>query len=250
MAEALKSPRRPRRAGRQPRSRQSVLGKAGDSGLAALGRASRQTLQAQVYDRLKSAVMTGVLAPGQPVSIRGLASALGTSPIPVREALRHLAAERAVEVQPNGSVAVPEMTRARFEDLRRTRLVIEGFATELAAASMTPATIRRVEGLFAQVDALHRSGDVKKFLAQNQRMRFVIYQAIDSPTLMPIIESLWLQVGPFFNLSMTEPHLRRSLSYDLAAINALKRGDGPEARKWIERDISETGDYILSLLKG
>ena len=37
---------------------------------------------------------------------------------------------------------------------------------------------------------------------------------------------------------MSEPHLRQSLAYDLAAINALKRHDGPEARMWIERDIN------------
>lgn len=217
-------------------------------GLATMGRAARSTLQEQVYAKLKNAVMTGVLAPGQPVSIRGLAAALGTSPIPVREALRHLAAERAVEVQANGSVAVPEMTRTRFEDLRRTRIAIEGFAMELAAQRIQPRTVRRVELLFTQVDALRRAGDTKRFLAQNQRMRFLIYQATESPTLLPIIESLWLQVGPFFNLSMNEAHLRQSLAYDLAAIQALKAGDGPAARAWIERDIVETGDYILSLL--
>ena len=59
-----------------------------------LGRADRGTLQESVYDKLRSAVMFGKLVPGEPVSISGLAAGLGTSPIPVREATRRLAAER------------------------------------------------------------------------------------------------------------------------------------------------------------
>lgn len=211
-----------------------------------LGRAERSTLQDQIYAKLCTAIMAGTLAPGVPVSIRGLAASLGTSPIPVREALRRLAGEQAVEVLPNGSVSVPRMSRERFIDLRRTRLVVEGHATELAATLITDADIERLYKLHAEVMKALTGRDAKRFLARNQRLRFVIYEATGSATLMPIIRSLWLQVGPLFNWSFVEPTLAVCVGYDLECIRALGRRDGAEARRWIERDIVETGDFILA----
>lgn len=214
----------------------------------AIGRAERSTLQDQIYAKLCTAIMAGKLTPGRAVSIRGLAASLGTSPIPVREALRRLAAEQAVEVLPNGSVAVPRMSRERFIDLRRTRLVIEGYATELAAASITDADIEKLYKLHADALKAFAARDAKQFLGRNQRLRFIVYEATGSTTLMPIIRSLWLQVGPLFNLSFAEPVLPAGVGYDLEAIRALDRRDGAEARRWIERDIMETGDYILAAI--
>ena len=100
--------------------------------VSSIGRADRSSLQESVYDKLRSAVMFGKLVPGEPVSISGLAASLGTSPIPVREATRRLAAEKAIDILPNGSITIPAMTRERFSDLRRTRVLIERFATSLA----------------------------------------------------------------------------------------------------------------------
>ena len=98
--------------------------------------------------------MAGKFTPGQPSSIRGLASELGTSPIPVREALRRLVAEKAFEIYPNGSIVVPIMTRTRFHDLQRARILIEGFATELAAKSISEKDIAQLEKVHKQaVDA-------------------------------------------------------------------------------------------------
>jgi len=218
--------------------------------LPVLGRAEKSTLQDQIYAKLCHAVMAGKLVPGQAVSIRGLAASLGTSPIPVREALRRLAAEQAVAVLPNGSVAVPVMSRARFLDLRRTRLIIEGYATELAAETISESDLDRLEILHGEVMAAHAARDAKRFLAKNQRLRFIIYEATRSPTLLPIIRSLWLQVGPLFNLSSVDPVVEPCLRYDLDAIRALRRRDGAEARRWIERDIAEAGDIILAQLAG
>src|SRR5258706_12046855 len=90
----------------------------------ALGRADRSTLQDRIYDKLTNAIMSGLFVPGQALTIRGLAATLGTSPIPVREAIKRLTSERALAALPNGSIAVPKMTRAKFEDLRRTRILV------------------------------------------------------------------------------------------------------------------------------
>ena len=88
------------------------------SGVLTLGRAEKSTLQAHAYAQLREAIMLGKLAPGQPMTIRSLAAALGTSHIPVREALMRLAAERAIAILPNGSVSVPADSTSRSASAR------------------------------------------------------------------------------------------------------------------------------------
>jgi DNA-binding GntR family transcriptional regulator len=220
------------------------------SRLTGLGKTERHTLQDQIYAKLCDAIMAGKLRPGRVGSIRGLAASLGTSAIPVREALSRLAAERAIEILPTGAVAIPTMSRARFIDLRRTRLIVEGPAIELAAAKIDDSTLDRVETLYRQMVEAQTKQNAKRFLALNQRLRFIIYEAAGSPTLMPIISSLWLQVGPFFTLSFVDSALDEVLKFDLKAIRAMRRRNAKEARHWIERDIMETGDFILTVLDG
>src|SRR5215207_4289115 len=83
------------------------------------------SLRKRVYDSLREALTTGRFAPGQKLTFRFIASALGVSLTPVREALRRLVAEGAFEMQPNRSVRLPLMTRAKVLELRDIRVAVE-----------------------------------------------------------------------------------------------------------------------------
>jgi len=213
-----------------------------------LGRASRSTLQGRIYHKLTNAIMSGLFVPGQRITIRGLAENLGTSPIPVREAIRRLTSERALEVLRNGSITVPKMTRKKFEDLRRSRILIEGFATEIAAGNLTASDIAKLEDECRKIDAAKLAGRRRDTLLYSKRFRFIIYEATRSATLLPIIESLWLQVGPLFNLVVDDPAVAALNQNQRRAVEAFKHGDGKAARAWIERDIMEAGDRIIAAL--
>lgn len=213
-----------------------------------LGQADKESLQEKVYGKLRNAIMSGTLKPGQPASIRGLAAAMGTSPIPVREALQRLSTERALEVLPNGSVAVPLMSRERFLDLRRTRRLVEGFATELAADKLGAADLKKLDRAIAQMSQHRDRDNMKELLVANYRLRFTIYAATQSQTLLPIIESLWLQVGPWFNLALPPTAAEVTVELQSEAVEALKRRDGAAARRFIERDLDATADQILAYL--
>src|SRR5215475_1089790 len=97
------------------------------------------SLRKQVYDSLRAALTAGRFTPGQKLSFRFIAGALGVSLTPVREAVRRLVAEGAFEMRPNRSVRVPLMTRDRILELRDIRVALEGLAAEKAAARATRA---------------------------------------------------------------------------------------------------------------
>src|SRR4029450_4089760 len=108
---------------------------------------SDTSLRTQVYDSLRQALTTGRFEPGQKLTFRLTAGALGVSLTPVREALGRLVAEGAFEMQPNRSVRVPLMTRAKILELRDIRMAVEGLASAkaaLAADKRQIAELRRI----------------------------------------------------------------------------------------------------------
>src|SRR5438045_9215111 len=89
-------------------------------------------LHASVYGELRRRFITGQIVPGVSLSTRGLATELGVSQTPVREALSRLAAERAVDIRSKRKVGIPPMTSQRFNDLLRCRLLLEPESAALA----------------------------------------------------------------------------------------------------------------------
>lgn len=215
---------------------------------ASLKKLDRRTLQSQIYASLKEAIVNGKFEPGVPMSTRGLAESFGTSIIPVREALGKLVSEGGFEILPRGSVAVPLMTVERFCDLRRARVLIEGYATELAASQITAKDVDLLGSLCLRMSKAYDSMQSKDFLLSNRQFRYTIYEAADSPILLSIIDNLWLQFGPFLNLAFPRT-IASGIERHHEAVEALRKGDGPAARKAIVRDIMDTGDYIVSVLE-
>src|ERR1700750_1504433 len=118
-----------------------------------LARITRETVQDRVYSVLRDRLMRGGFEPGQKLKIADLASALGTSAMPVREALNRLTAERAVESMPNRSMRVPSLSRESLRDLMEARFAIEGLAVARAAANMEAPALEQLRELIAAQSA-------------------------------------------------------------------------------------------------
>ncbi|MFC7554888.1 GntR family transcriptional regulator [Pseudoroseomonas wenyumeiae] len=97
---------------------------------------SAPSLEERAYDSIRRALMGGTFVPGDRLSIRQVAAALGTSPMPARAALQRLVAEQVLEVLPSGTAVVPLLTRASFIELRAIRAQLEPLAASLAAPNM------------------------------------------------------------------------------------------------------------------
>ncbi|MFT6260788.1 MAG: DNA-binding GntR family transcriptional regulator, partial [Bermanella sp.] len=89
--------------------------------LTLLERSNGVTIAQWVYMTLRSAVMNGEILPGRALTIRGLAEIMGVSPMPVREAIRQLAAQNALEITASRRVSVPQMTALKFNELCEAR---------------------------------------------------------------------------------------------------------------------------------
>src|SRR3979409_1951640 len=80
---------------------------------------SAETLAQRAHRELRAALMRGDFLPGTALTLRGLAERLGTSIMPVREAVSRLAADEGLELQPNPAIVVPELARRETAALWR-----------------------------------------------------------------------------------------------------------------------------------
>src|SRR3546814_5358536 len=101
--------------------------------MTAMPPAEAETRGNEAYEALKRALISGQFMPGQKLTLRMLAEALGMSVTPVREAIHRLTAERALAGSANRSVRIPPMTRRTILEHTDIRLTVEGLAAARAA---------------------------------------------------------------------------------------------------------------------
>jgi DNA-binding GntR family transcriptional regulator len=208
----------------------------------------RGTLPDEIYRQIRDLILDGEIAPGELVTIQGLAEAFGVSAMPVREALQRLTAEKALTIVSGRSVGIPELEASRLRDLCRVRLEIETLATIWAVDHLRPRDIQRLEKLVAAMGHAVSDGSPHQYVRANHEFHFVVYRASGSETLISIIEELWLQVSPYFHM------LHGSGNYVFAnheherLLIALKRNDAAAAGACIRADIEGAAKVLLGLL--
>ena len=149
-----------------------------------------------VYEALRDGILLGRFAPGQPMTIQGLAEKLGVGMTPIREAIRRLTSESALETLGNRRVIVPILTQKQLDDIYFLRLSVEPELARRAVKNVTKQHIKRLREIDRTINVAIHSGDVSAYLQSNKDFHFGIYELADSPVLMRIAQSLWLQVGP------------------------------------------------------
>jgi DNA-binding GntR family transcriptional regulator len=187
------------------------------------------------------------------IIIRELADALGTSMMPAREALRRLEAENALVVTGSGTLMVPVMSPADYEELCLIRVALESKAAAEAAARITPGELVKLEQVLVALEETASAHDLEAALRLNQEFHHLIYVAARRSLLLRLIESLWLRVGPQLS------YVVRSDIYGGIAIKsddhphrqvlaALKAGNRRAASTAITQDIRRAEKVIVAHL--
>lgn len=198
-----------------------------------------------VYKEIRHSIMVGTFAPGEKVSLRSLAQQVGTSLTPVRGAVNRLIAEGAFEVLPNRWVVIPPMTEEKFEEITHWRVQLEMEATRRAAKNMSSALLAKITKINSKmVRAVNETGDRLALLGYNYEFHFELYKASGSKILLPMIESLWLQAGPFTYFSLSSPRDLWDAAYHDDLIEALRAGDSAAAAAATKQDILNTARFL------
>jgi DNA-binding GntR family transcriptional regulator len=186
---------------------------------ASLQRLESPTLADQAYDALREAIISGELASGEKITERGLATRLGVSPTPVREALRRLEQDHLVQRAGPRQVQVADLDDELSTEVRLAEGALRGVAARLAAGNATEAQLRRMERLLdagdaelarlqdehADVEALTAS-DLAPLLDITREFHAVLNEACNNPVLLRL-----LSLVDAFNLAARQRRLRSEL---------------------------------------
>ncbi|MBY0226598.1 MAG: GntR family transcriptional regulator [Hyphomicrobium sp.] len=208
------------------------------------------TTHEEVYRRLREQILYGGIKPGSAVTLRGLADELSVSPMPVREAVRRLIAERALLLQDNRRVMVAPMTRETFEQILFARRALEPELAARALAKLTKSDIAAIEAVDRSIDTAMRAGDTEGYMRANYQFHFAIYRKSEAWTLVALVESIWLQFGPFMRMAYGRIGTSTIEDHHEFAISAMKKGSAADLRKAIDADIGQgmgfIGEAVLS----
>ncbi len=202
-------------------------------------------VERQVYRAIRGALMAGGVPPGGKLSSRGLAEALGVSATPVREALKRLEAEGAVESRDRSAIYVLELTREAYREVLEVRLRLEGLAARQSAAGFDRAAMKQAVALDKR---LRGARGASEFLSWNFRFHFFIYQRANSPYLLSLIENTWLKIGPSLNRFIAEVEQEETYGAHARILDALDRNDGDAAEAALRDDLVGAAEVIQSLL--
>lgn len=202
----------------------------------------------KVYRKLRSRVLFGELAPGQPVTIQGLVADLGAGMTPVREALRRLIAEGALAFQGNRRIIVPSLDEAAVDQLRVARLALEPELARRATTNVTEDDILHLRRIDAHVDEAIAAGDARDYLERNHAFHSLLYSRAEAPILEDMVQGLWLRFGPSLRVISEVRETRALTDHHKSLIEALESEDGEAAALAIASDIQQGMSQIEAAL--
>ena len=212
----------------------------------------RDTLWDRAYNSLRVALLAGRFVPGERIVLRKIADDLGISLTPVRDAVNRLIAENVLErggVGQGGGAIVPLLSAKQFSQLMMIRGALEPIAAEVAAKLASKKDLLAVSNSLANMKQFVAEGQIDDYLEAHYQFHFGIYRLANLPILLQMIESAWLRCGPTLTLALPEyvPGMKRH-KYHVAALNALKQGNGTTAAEAIKADIESAQTDICLLL--
>lgn len=199
--------------------------------------AADMPLHASIYEELRHRLVTGRLAPGSPISTRGLAKELGVSQMPAREAVNRLAAEGAIEIRSKRQIKVPAMTADLLHQVVRCRVLLEPEAAVAALPHVDAALIRSLRAIDARLDAALERGDVVDYMDSNFQFHFNLYRAGGDTVMSRLIHTLWLRFGPMMRVVYGRVGTAGVIDQHVRALTALQDRDAATLHDAIRDDI-------------
>lgn len=193
----------------------------------------------RVYRGLRQQVMHGELAPGQALTLRGIGKLYGVSMTPAREALRRLTAEGALTLSASGRVTTPELSNDRIEELAQIRALLEPELGSRALRRAHLALIDRMEAINeANARAIHLQDPVE-YIRTNLEFHRTLYLRAQSPAMLGLLETVWLQLGPTMRALYTKLRRTTAPPHHRLILEALRAGDDAALRLALRTDVTQ-----------
>jgi DNA-binding GntR family transcriptional regulator len=209
-----------------------------------------------VAEQMRAAILNGYYKPGEWLRQERLAQDLGVSQMPVREALKELAAEGLIEHVPYRGARVIVFSINDILDLYCHRAFLESRAASIAAEIITSEEILILEQLQAEMEENGAPEAVLKYRELNRKFHQHIYQSSQREYLVRTLNQMWATFPTMlianFAATAVQPLPERD-SVDVAEhraiVSALEAHDAPAAEQAMKKHILVTANHLVSFLR-
>lgn len=203
-----------------------------------------------VANQLREEILRGTLKVDQVLRQDKIASRLGTSTIPVREALFKLNAEGLVEFIPNRGAFVSRLSGREIQEIYTLRLSLETLALKNAIGRCTDKTLGAAERILYQMDS---ERDIINWGELNWQFHRTLLEPADMPRLIGILRSLHLNIIRFLLQNVSAPEefdLRaKHRAEHFALLKACRDRDAEISEILLHRHLSQTSSLLLRFLE-
>ncbi|MGZ8649211.1 MAG: GntR family transcriptional regulator [Solirubrobacteraceae bacterium] len=192
----------------------------------------------RAYAELRSRIVTLRLPPGTLLREDDLMRELGIGRTPLREAVKRLALENLVAVQPRSGTFVTGVDAADIIHISEVRAEVEAQAAELAARRMEPALRERAEAMLEQVRELERAADADELMRLDESIHRLIWDGSHNPYLIETLERYFvLSLRVWYVVLDRVPGLGASVVDQAHLLEAILDRDPARARSLMREHV-------------
>jgi DNA-binding GntR family transcriptional regulator len=211
----------------------------------ALDSESDEPIERQIYLALRRSLMSGAILPGSRISSRSIASSLGVSAMPVREALKRLESDGAMKSSAKSCFVINFPTVEEFAEILQIRLRLEIMLAREATPRLSDAEIEQISWL---QERMAQSKSWRQVLSYNYKMHFQIYRAASMPFALSLVENIWVKIGPTLHVVYDEKTGATPFDHHYTIIEGLRERDPEKVEQAIRSDLKDAATVIKQRL--
>lgn len=204
------------------------------------------SLAQRAYDVLREAILSNQFRPGQVLSEERLAAELAISRTPVRAALKRLAFEHLIILNPSKNIVVSEISRVEFRDVQEARLVLEPAAARQLADCATAEQIHGLWHIVGRQQMATENGDTEDMLRAEYLFHATVAGYMGNRWIAEMVDTLNLVNRRYLGLSRhLSSHWQQALQEHETVVTAIGRRDRTKAEERMHAHIGRTYDRLL-----
>ena len=203
-----------------------------------------------VFNTLREAILKGDLKPGERLMELQLASKLGVSRTPIREAIRMLEQEGLAVTTPRKGAEVAKMTLKDMEDVLEIREALDELAVRIACQKISDEQLKQLEDMKELFEKSTQTGNVKKIAEADVTFHDVIYEATGNPKLVTLLNNLREQVYRYRVEYIKDPKNYPTLIAEHEAIlESLKNRDVKNAVEAMHVHVANQAEAVKTVIQ-
>jgi DNA-binding GntR family transcriptional regulator len=199
----------------------------------------RVSLVDNVTERLRSALLSGEIKPGERIKVTELEKTFGVSHIPIREAFRRLEAEGMIVALPQRAAVAAAVDLEDLAGLYDLRRVIECEVIRRSVASMAAEQVARVQEALRVLVATAQDNDSPEFWERHMDFHWSLLEPAASAWVKRVLDQMWLASQRYVRIFVSET-IDDAMRDHRELLAACKKRDADRAEKILRRHLDRT----------